>query len=1002
MMTAVDRTIYRRMKRSYTTKELIEAYTPTEEERQFVNTMTRTPQNHLNLMLWIKLFPCLGYFPAQDEIPAPLVDHLRKAEGLAADVVPGYDHDRTLYRHHQMVREYYQIIPYDKEARRVALRTLLRAIHTMDNPADLINAILEELIKQRYELPAFSTLDRLVGRVRTWVYGRIYQAVNNRMAPQIRHELETLFEVQPLSHRSAFSRLKQVPQSPTLSHLKVWQDHLSWLKELGAMEPLLKDIPPAIVKHFAAEARALDASELQDYTPAKRLTLLACLIKQTQMSTQDDLIEMFLKRMSTIQMRAKEALQQAREAQQKTTAHLVGTLTDLVETAVEDKEQDDATAGKHLREILEKRGGQEQLLEQCQQVAASLSDEYQPLMWQFYKSHRKALFQLARSLPITATTQDQVLMEALTFILSQENRRSLFLPDTLDLSFAPEVWQHLIRVKEKKCTKLVRRHLEVCIFAAVADELKAGDLAVEGSERFADYRAQLLPWETCEPQVAQYCQEVNLPSDAQGFVKQLRERLTEVATQVDATFPGNTSLEITPKGEPVLKRLKAKAVPASRIALQEALRQHLPDRSVLDVLWDSNEAVHWTKHFGPISGSDPKLAHPAERYVITAFAYGTNMGAAQLAKHMRGAVSEHEIRFVNRRHITLEKLEAAKADLINRYYQYDLPKLWGDENIAAADGTKVDLYENNLLSSYHIRYGSYGGIAYHVVSSLYIALYTHFLNCGMWEGNFLIDALLGNTSTIHPKVIHSDTQGQSTAIFALSYLLGIELMPRIRHWKDLKFYRPSKETIYEHIDILFKDTIDWDLLEKHWTDLMQVALSIRAGKLQPSILLRKLGHESRKNRLYQAFRELGRVIRTIFLLRYISDLPLREQITKTTNIAERYNQFCEWIRFAAAGLMAENDPEEQQKLVRYTDIIANALMLQNVADLTEALEHLKQRGYPIQSEDVAHLSAYMTEHLQRFGEYTLRLRPLAPLFAEEGAFPKGLSDDEKASEEKSA
>jgi TnpA family transposase len=52
-------------------------------------------------------------------------------------------------------------------------------------------------------------------------------------------------------------------------------------------------------------------------------------------------------------------------------------------------------------------------------------------------------------------------------------------------------------------------------------------------------------------------------------------------------------------------------------------------------------------------------------------------------------------------------------------------------------------------------------------------------------------------------------------------------MPRIRHWKDLKFYRPGKETTYKPIDILFKDTIDWVLLETHWTDLMQVALSVR-------------------------------------------------------------------------------------------------------------------------------------------------------------------------------
>src|SRR5437763_1743734 len=149
--------------------------------------------------------------------------------------------------------------------------------------------------------------------------------------------------------KNSSSQLKLVPQSPTFSHLKTWQDRLAWLRELGSMEPLLKDIPPPIVKHFATEARALDASELQDYTLAKRLTLVACLIKQAQMSTQDDLIEMFLKRMSTIQVRVKEALQQVRDAQQKTTAQLVETLTDLVQTAVEDKEQDDATAGKHLR-----------------------------------------------------------------------------------------------------------------------------------------------------------------------------------------------------------------------------------------------------------------------------------------------------------------------------------------------------------------------------------------------------------------------------------------------------------------------------------------------------------------------------------------------------------------------------------------------------------------------------------------------------------------------------
>jgi hypothetical protein len=82
-----------------------------------------------------------------------------------------------------------------------------------------------------------------------------------------------------------------------------------------------------------------------------------------------------------------------------------------------------------------------------------------------------------------------------------------------------------------------------------------------------------------------------------------------------------------------------------------------------------------------------------------------------------------------------------------------------------------------------------------------------------------------------------------------------------------------------------------------------------------------------------------------------------------------------------------------QKLVRYTDIIANALTVQNVADLTKALETLEQRGYPIKSEDVEHLSAYMTEHLQRFGDYTLKMRPVVPLPNEEERLPETLSEE---------
>jgi len=213
----------------------------------------------------------------------------------------------------------------------------------------------------------------------------------------------------------------------------------------------------------------------------------------------------------------------------------------------------------------------------------------------------------------------------------------------------------------------------------------------------------------------------------------------------------------------------------------------------------------------------------------------------------------------------------------------------------------------------------------------------------------------------------------------LAYLLGIELMPRIRNWKDLIFYRPVRGTHYEHIDALFGEAIDWDLIETHWQDLLRVVLSIKAGKVSSAVLLRKLGNYSRKNRLYQAFRELGRVIRTVFLLKFISDPEMREGITAVQNKVEAYNGFAQWVFFGGEGIIAQNDPEEQEKAVKYNDLVATAVAIQNVVDMSVALKALIEDAFPVTREDVAGLSPYITRKIKRFGDYVVDLSAPEPL-----------------------
>ncbi|MFI6900530.1 Tn3 family transposase [Nonomuraea sp. NPDC050394] len=226
------------------------------------------------------------------------------------------------------------------------------------------------------------------------------------------------------------------------------------------------------------------------------------------------------------------------------------------------------------------------------------------------------------------------------------------------------------------------------------------------------------------------------------------------------------------------------------------------------------------------------------------------------------------------------------AHVVNAYLRLDLPKVWGEGNAVAADGTKYDIYVDNLIAEFHILYG---GVAYHHVADNYIALFSRFVPCGVWEAVYIIEGLLEQESEAAPKEIHADTQGQSFPVFGLAHLFGFELLPRIRNFRDLTFHRPEPGIRYRHIDALFGEPINWQLIENHWQDLMKVAISIREGELSSITLLRRLRHDSKRNKIYRAFRELGRVIRTMVLLRYVSDATLRENITRATNMVESYD-----------------------------------------------------------------------------------------------------------------
>lgn len=78
-------------------------------------------------------------------------------------------------------------------------------------------------------------------------------------------------------------------------------------------------------------------------------------------------------------------------------------------------------------------------------------------------------------------------------------------------------------------------------------------------------------------------------------------------------------------------------------------------------------------------------------------------------------------------------------------------------------------------------------------------------------------------------------------------------------------------------------------------------------------------------------------------------------------------------------MITENDTNEQQKRVRYIDLVASAVILQNTVDMMRILQEIYADGEPMSVADAAYMSPYGTYGVNIFGSYYLDLkRPPEP------------------------
>ncbi|MFB5563372.1 DUF4158 domain-containing protein [Bacillus cereus] len=187
-MPSIQDTIYPRIKNNLSDQDLEEAYTPLHSEIQWTERKSRGNVQQLGLLVLIKVAQKLGFFPQFLDIPQPIVHHIANKAFLPIPTMEmwnAYGESRTYERHYHFVRDYLKIHPFDEQARQIIFDVIKELSSSKDDCADLINAAIEELIHQRYELPVYNTLKDMANKVRRKSYHLIYEQVFNTLSTEL-------------------------------------------------------------------------------------------------------------------------------------------------------------------------------------------------------------------------------------------------------------------------------------------------------------------------------------------------------------------------------------------------------------------------------------------------------------------------------------------------------------------------------------------------------------------------------------------------------------------------------------------------------------------------------------------------------------------------------------------------------------------------------------------------------------------------------------------------
>jgi TnpA family transposase len=330
---------------------------------------------------------------------------------------------------------------------------------------------------------------------------------------------------------------------------------------------------------------------------------------------------------------------------------------------------------------------------------------------------------------------------------------------------------------------------------------------------------------------------------------------------------------------------------------------------------------------------------------------------------------------VKQNFLRAETLTAANAALVAAQNGIKLAQSWGGGEVASADGLRFVVPVRTIHSGPNPRYfGRERGVTwYNLASDQYTGLNAITVPGTLRDSLNLLAVVLEQETDLSPTEIMSDTAGYTDTIFGIFHLLGYQFSPRIADVGGARFWRIDPRADYGVLDELAAKKVNVRLIAEHWDDLLRLAGSLKLGVVRAAGLTRTLQTNDRPTKLARALQELGRMVKTLYLLRFIDDEGYRRRILTQLNRHEGRHRLARMIFHGKRGELRQRYREGQEDQLGSLGLVTNIVVLWNTIYIDAALDRLRAEKYDVRLEDVARLSPLGHNHVNMLGRYAFTL-----------------------------